>query len=135
MLLAKHNREEEKLGVSYLSFSGNYYDSDNGNNININKKIKKVELGPLLNKLRLKTFAFFIVFLMFFAGSTFYLNILTNPTLISSINWPRKVVMSSSHSLCSQRHSWLLSSVSPIAHSMMSNTLNTSNKIFPNLCK
>jgi hypothetical protein len=75
MPLAKHNTEEEKLGVSHLSFNGNYYDSDNSNNININKKIKKVELGPLLNKLRLKTFAFFIVFLIFFAGSSFYLNI------------------------------------------------------------
>jgi hypothetical protein len=75
MLLTKHNTEEEKLGVSHLSFNGNYYDSDNSNNININNKIKEVELGPLLNKLRLKTYAFFIIFLIFYAGSSFYFNI------------------------------------------------------------
>ena len=66
--------DDDRQIASHLSFNGNYYDADNSNNININKKIKKVEPGPLLGRLRLKTLAYFAVFLMVFAGSSFYLN-------------------------------------------------------------
>lgn len=68
--------EEENIASnSHFSFAANYYESDSGNNnININKKIKKVEVGSVLNKLRFKTFVYFIVFLSLFAGSSFYMN-------------------------------------------------------------
>jgi hypothetical protein len=72
--LTKRSTDEDRLAVSNLSFNGNYYDNENNNNININKKIKKIEVGSVLNKLRAKTFIYFVLFLSIFAASSFYLN-------------------------------------------------------------
>lgn len=86
-LLTRPSADDDKQLASNLSFNGNYYEGDNTNNININKKIKKVEPGPLLGRLRLKTLAFFAVFLSIFAASSFYLNsfIRTNGDSINSL--------------------------------------------------
>lgn len=72
--MTKKSAEDDRFVASNLSFNGNYYDNENNNNININKKIKKIEVGSVLNKLRAKTFICFVLFLSIFAASSFYLN-------------------------------------------------------------
>lgn len=55
-----------------LTFDGNIYESQNNNNININKKIKKIQVGSILNKIRLKTYGLILLTLALFAGGSFY---------------------------------------------------------------
>ena len=57
-----------------MTFDNKIYENNNSNNININKKIKKIEVGFILNKIRLKTYGLIFITFILFVGGGFYCN-------------------------------------------------------------
>lgn len=59
-------------GISNLSFNNNNFYEGENNNININKKIKKVEIGSLINRVRLQTYSVIVLYLLVLFGGCFF---------------------------------------------------------------